>query len=248
MNANQKENIENFTRFFNDKKYIKLKNYLFNYLNRRRLIKLYSKKYLNNNNILDIGCGISPVTPNPKDTLFVDISRPALGVLRENGYKTIYGSITEIPLDENSTNILFCSEVLEHIEDYNKALEEISRVLSKDGLAFITVPCWQKFWDIDDDFVGHYRRFDPSEFQKDIEKQGLKLIEKKTIGSKLERKLTTLLVKQFKKNKESKTPPLPLYITANYTLSWLITLSKFLSKEEDSSIILFIYRRLQFLN
>ncbi len=237
------QQIEDFTRFFNDKDYIKLKNYLFNYLNRKRLIRFYSKKYPIQGRIIDIGCGISPVTPSPQKTLFIDISRSALEVLKKKGYKTAPGSITNLPLKDNSVDIIFCSEVLEHIEDYKKALKEISRVMAEEGLVFITVPCWQKFWDIDDEFVGHYRRFNPPEFKKDIEEQGLRIVERKTIGSRLERRLTTLLVKQFKKNTEKKPRPVPIYIILNYILSWIITFSKFLSSEKSSSILLFICKK-----
>src|SRR3989344_8878171 len=118
MRNNTKE-IKNFTRFFEDKNYIKLKNYLFNYLNRKRLIKVYSMNYIDKcGKILDIGCGVSPVTPLPKKTLFVDISKPALKVLKKEGYKTKSGSVTRMKIDNGSADAVFCSEVLEHVEDY----------------------------------------------------------------------------------------------------------------------------------
>src|SRR3989344_1456771 len=104
-----------FTRFFDDKAYLKLKNNLFNYLNRKRLLKYYSRKYIKNHKrIADIGSGISPVSPVPEKTLFIDISQPALNVLKNQGLSTLYGSIINLPISNNSFDSIFCSEVLEH--------------------------------------------------------------------------------------------------------------------------------------
>jgi ubiquinone/menaquinone biosynthesis C-methylase UbiE len=236
---------KDFTRFFHDKNYVRLKNNLFNYLNRKRLLKYYSKKYLKNQDnakIADIGSGISPVTPRPKETLFIDISKEALNVLSKQGHKTLYGSVTKIPLNDKSLDIIFCSEVLEHVEDYNLALRELHRVTREKGVVFITVPCWMHYWGLDDNFVGHYRRFNPWELKREIIRAGFK-VEVKKIGSKLDRLLTLQTVKQFNKStKINKTLVYP-YILANHLLSHIITLTSFLSEKKNSDKFLFICQK-----
>lgn len=216
-----------------------MKNYLFNYKNRVRLIRFYSKNLITGKNIADIGAGISPVTPIRSETVFIDISRTALEILRKKGYKTICSSVTNIPL-EKKFDTVYCSEVLEHVEDYRKGLKEISRILNKKGRVFITVPCWQEFWNEDDEFVGHYRRFNPEQLKKDLEEVGLKLIKKKKIGSRLERKITIFLVKNFKQERKLNNLMIPAYILVNYVLSWILTLASFFTSERNSSVILFI--------
>ena len=42
----------------------------------------------------------------------------------------------------NSIDIVYCNQVLEHIEDLFKVMNEIPRILKKDGLLIITVPYW----------------------------------------------------------------------------------------------------------
>ncbi|MAG38014.1 hypothetical protein CMI45_01335 [Candidatus Pacearchaeota archaeon] len=233
-----------FTRFFEDKNYLKLKNNLFNYLNRKRLLKHYSKKYIKHHQrIADIGSGISPVSPKPEKTLFIDISSPALDVLKKQGHKTLYGSITNLPISNNTFDSIFCSEVLEHVEDYLSALSELHRILNPKGIAFITVPCWMHYWNIDDEFVGHHRRFHPNKFRERLQAQGFNVLEVKKIGSKLDRLLTLQTVKQFDKAKKINSLLVNPYIAANHLLSYAITLSTFFSEDKLSNIFLFICQK-----
>jgi predicted SAM-dependent methyltransferase len=48
--------------------------------------------------------------------------------------------ITDIPYKSGIFDIIICNHVLEHIPDDNKALSELKRVLSDDGIAYINVP------------------------------------------------------------------------------------------------------------
>ncbi|HLC31284.1 MAG TPA: class I SAM-dependent methyltransferase [Candidatus Nanoarchaeia archaeon] len=232
--------MQDFTRFFSDKNYILLKNYLFNYLNRKRLIKAYTQC---KTPALDIGSGISPVTPYKKKTIYLDISPEAIKHLKKQGYEAHIGSVTDIKLPDNSVNTLYCSEVLEHVEDYQQALKEFFRILKPGAPLYITVPCWMHLWNNDDEFVGHYRRFDPHKLQAELSTIGFKHQKKKAIGSFFERKLTIFLVKHFKEAGKINPLFIPPYIIANYLLSWFMTFSSFFSPEKSTSIFLFIARK-----
>lgn len=48
--------------------------------------------------------------------------------------------ITEIPFASGSFDSIYCSHVLEHVEDDKRALQELFRVLNKDGWAMLIVP------------------------------------------------------------------------------------------------------------
>lgn len=50
--------------------------------------------------------------------------------------------ITNLTLEDNSFSLIWCSHVLEHIEDDNKAMTELYRVLNNSGMAVVMVPIY----------------------------------------------------------------------------------------------------------
>lgn len=48
--------------------------------------------------------------------------------------------IHDIPLENNSIDVIFCNHVLEHVDDDIKALSEMQRVLRPGGWAILQVP------------------------------------------------------------------------------------------------------------
>ncbi|MBI2629202.1 class I SAM-dependent methyltransferase [Candidatus Pacearchaeota archaeon] len=237
---------EKFREFFKDKRYIKIKNHMFNYLNRKFWIrKLYDRYKFSSEKILDIGSGISPVSPEPKKTLFIDISPEAVHFLNSIGYKAKVGSITKINEKAKSFEIILCSEVLEHVKNYNSALKEMYRVLVDGGFLILTIPVHMKYWDIDDEFVEHYRRFEPDEFKKELVNSGFSIIEEKPIGSLIERKLTILTVKLFKKTKQAKISNIKanLLIAINLCLYLIIRSSLLFTSKKSTSIMMYVCKK-----
>jgi len=78
--------------------------------------------------ILDIGCGHRKA-PN---SIGVDIKRTR-GV-------DIIADVCRLPFKDESIDEIICSEVLEHVDDLVKAMEEIHRVLKPGGKVMIKVP------------------------------------------------------------------------------------------------------------
>lgn len=90
--------------------------------------------------ILDIGCGNGILTnalAQNYDVTGVDFSLEALQYVTG---KKIHSSAAQIPVDEKSYDMVFSSEMLEHLSDdnLNKAISEIKRIAKK--YIFITVP------------------------------------------------------------------------------------------------------------
>jgi SAM-dependent methyltransferase len=49
-------------------------------------------------------------------------------------------SLASIPLPDRKFNLILCTEVLEHIQEHEQALDEIARVMAPGGWLLITVP------------------------------------------------------------------------------------------------------------
>lgn len=54
--------------------------------------------------------------------------------------RLIRGSLLEIPLEDESVDMVMSTQVIEHIEDHEKAASELCRILKPGGHALITVP------------------------------------------------------------------------------------------------------------
>lgn len=57
--------------------------------------------------------------------------------------------ITNIEFESNSFDLIICNNVLEHVKEVDKAIKELSRVLSKEGYAIITVPIDEKHFTLE---------------------------------------------------------------------------------------------------
>ena len=62
--------------------------------------------------------------------------RPAL----HNSCLALVGSAFELPFADATFDVIFCTEVLEHLAEPQRAVREMARVLAPGGKVFITVP------------------------------------------------------------------------------------------------------------
>lgn len=67
---------------------------------------------------------------------------------------------SDIPLPTGSVDCVTALDVLEHLKDDAKAVNELHRVLRSAGLAVITVPADMKLWSNWDVTLLHHRRYD----------------------------------------------------------------------------------------
>jgi 2-polyprenyl-3-methyl-5-hydroxy-6-metoxy-1,4-benzoquinol methylase len=86
-------------------------------------------KYLKGS-VLDVGCSDGALFTLYKDIEGIDIDKDLIKIAKKYG-KAKLGSVEEIPYEDNSFDTVICLEVIEHIENEKKALEELARVSKK---------------------------------------------------------------------------------------------------------------------
>jgi SAM-dependent methyltransferase len=69
------------------------------------------------------------------------------------------GPCTQLPLADRSVDVLTALDVIEHVEQDRKALEEFSRVVRPGGIVVITVPALMMLWSDWDVALHHFRRY-----------------------------------------------------------------------------------------
>jgi SAM-dependent methyltransferase len=110
---------------------------------------------------LEVAPGLRPRLPL-ETTCFVDISVPALAKLHERGAEVVLGRITSLPFGAAEFDLVCALDVVEHVDDDDAALAELSRVTRPDGIVLVSIPLHPSRWTVFDEFVGHRRRYEPS--------------------------------------------------------------------------------------
>jgi SAM-dependent methyltransferase len=110
---------------------------------------------------LEVGPGLRPRLPI-EGTQFVDISAPALAQLRERGGHAVLSQVTALPFVNGAFDLVCALDIIEHVEDEDGALRELSRVAKAGATLLLSVPLHPSLWTAFDDFVGHKRRYEPA--------------------------------------------------------------------------------------
>jgi SAM-dependent methyltransferase len=121
---------------------------------------------------LEIAPGLRPRLPIA-DTQFVDISAPALGVLREHGASVMVAQISSLPFSGGAFDLVCALDIVEHVDDDDAALREIARVASAGAHVLLSAPLHASRWTAFDDFVGHRRRYEPEDLRSKLTQHGL---------------------------------------------------------------------------
>ncbi len=128
----------------------KPKTYKLSFKEDYRLRSLVKTIRISRGNLLDIGCGGGRFTESisyyyPKVNVFgCDISKTAIEYAAKFGSgKVKYGEIlnNRFPYKDKFFDVCICLDVLEHVPNVSFFLNEVKRVLKKDGKFFLIVPC-----------------------------------------------------------------------------------------------------------
>jgi SAM-dependent methyltransferase len=109
---------------------------------------------------LEVAPGLRPRLPL-EGTEFLDVSGPAIAKLRTRGANAVHGLVTSLPFGDASFDLVCAFDIVEHVDDDDKAWAELARVAAPGGVLLVSVPLHPSHWTAFDDFVGHHRRYEP---------------------------------------------------------------------------------------
>jgi ubiquinone/menaquinone biosynthesis C-methylase UbiE len=98
--------------------------------------------------VLDIasgsGYGTQIIAKNAKKVYGVDVSEESIAYAKEYfgapNIEYLVGGGEQIPLEDNSVDVVVSFETIEHIKDYEQFMAEVNRVLKPDGLLVLSTP------------------------------------------------------------------------------------------------------------
>lgn len=113
--------------------------------------------------ILDAGCGTGTNLLEYSrlgDATGVDAFAEAIELCRERGLDNVMQApVEKLPFEPNSFDLLFATDVIEHLDDDVLALRELRRVAAGGARLVLTVPAYQWLWSDHDVSVHHRRRY-----------------------------------------------------------------------------------------
>lgn len=153
--------------------FIPLKNYMFYCLD--RLIERYGL----GPPFLDVGCGIGDlsvyVAGKGWDGKAIDISDEAVQISKKNliRYSKVEVEKKSLFAAGGKYRTILLWDIIEHLENDEKALKKMASLLYPGGYVLIAVPSNPREWRWDDDFYGHWRRYTTEEIEDKVKKAGL---------------------------------------------------------------------------
>jgi SAM-dependent methyltransferase len=112
--------------------------------------------------ILDVGCGTGGMLTGYEQygvSFGVDTAAEAAHFCRLRGLRMMVGSGTELPLADESMDVVSALDVIEHVDDDRGIMSEMRRVCRKNGVLLLTVPAFQFLWSSHDVLNHHRRRY-----------------------------------------------------------------------------------------
>jgi SAM-dependent methyltransferase len=90
----------------------------------------------------------------------LDLRDEAIRFCAEKGHGIVRrGDICALPFEDASLDLVLATDIIEHVEDDELALREITPVLLPGGHTLITVPAFQSLWGLQDEVAHHLRRY-----------------------------------------------------------------------------------------
>jgi len=130
---------------------------------------------------LEVGAGLRPRLPLA-GTHFVDISAPALARLRGGGGNAVLAPVTSLPFPDEAFDLVCALDIVEHVNDDNRALAELARVAAPGAVVLLSAPLHPALWTAFDDLVGHHCRYEPEALVAQLAAHGLAIEQSAAYG------------------------------------------------------------------
>ena len=131
--------------------------------------------------ILDAGCGTGRNLlefGSLGEARGVDSSPDAIEFCRRRGIAGASEARLEaLPFDQGSFDLIFATDVLEHLRDDRSVMHELRRVASPDAHLLATVPAYQWLWSQHDDAHHHFRRYTLRALRERLRAEGWETVE-----------------------------------------------------------------------
>lgn len=113
--------------------------------------------------ILDAGCGSGRnmvELARAGAVTGVELSDASVELARaRNSGEVLEGSVMDMPIDDDTFDLVVSLDVIEHLDDDVGALRELRRVTKPGGALLVTVPAYQWLWSGHDEINHHRRRY-----------------------------------------------------------------------------------------
>jgi SAM-dependent methyltransferase len=134
---------------------------------------------------LDVGCGGGDLSKLMCDAglsgIGVDFSERALEIagktlepyIRNGRYRLQLGDVHDLPADFAKVDLAISYMVMEHVEDDLGFVRKIAQYVKPGGTIIIAVPGRRDRWSLEDETVGHLRRYDRGDLDAVLRKADL---------------------------------------------------------------------------
>jgi SAM-dependent methyltransferase len=130
---------------------------------------------------LEVAPGLRPRLPLA-GTQFADISTPAVAKLRARGADAVVSLVTALPYADAAFGLVCALDIIEHVADDGEALAELARVAAPGAMLLVSAPLHPSQWTAFDDFVGHFRRYEPSRLGQLLAQHGFAIEQSAVYG------------------------------------------------------------------
>jgi SAM-dependent methyltransferase len=134
---------------------------------------------------LEVAPGLRPRLPLD-GTHFVDFSPPAVAKLRTRGANAVVALVSALPFPDRAFELVCAFDIVEHVDDEDAILSELSRVAAANAPLLLSVPLHPGRWTAFDDFVGHRRRYEPQRLLAKLAEHGFSVEQSAVYGMRPE--------------------------------------------------------------
>lgn len=177
---------------------------------KRRLKTLKSKLFLeigSGNGFLShelLSIGLNGVGCDLNENACINNTNLNDSYIKDNKYKVIQGDFTNYNFTQKF-DLIISSMVIEHLDDLSliEFIDKIKLNLNQNGVIVFLVPASMKYWGIEDEIAGHFKRYEFSDFEELSVKHKLKINHLVGLTYPISNLLYKLSNKVIKKNESS---------------------------------------------